>query len=345
MSGFELLIELKRGTPEQQMVPIILLTSMQDARADGAVGADDYMPKPFKARELIARAHMQLQLGKKRRALEIAFDLRNDEMRLLTECKSEWGAVLTQTRPSASSAAPRTAMCTTPTRNGKLVLAEVANNRYEISGYPHTQKPITNWGDYVQEDHQERVSGVWQQYIGKKAVNAMAEWPWKNGRWCATTVIRVNRDENAPANIIGCTVDITERKINERMQREQVLEAEQRRAAAEEARRQQELLIDITSHEIRNPISSLMQCASLVKSNLLALHEQMQRAVEEDRAIQPTDQLLVTMGEDLEALDSIYQCGLTQERISNDVLSLGKIQLDMLRALVLVQANSRNVRY
>jgi DNA-binding response OmpR family regulator len=64
---------------------------MQDARADGAFGADDYMPKPFNARELIARAHMQLQLGKKRRALEIAFDLRNDEMRLLTECMSEWG--------------------------------------------------------------------------------------------------------------------------------------------------------------------------------------------------------------------------------------------------------------
>ena len=33
------------------------------------------------------------------------------------------------------------------------------------------------------------------------------------------------------------------------------------------------------------------------------------------------------MNEDLEALESIYQCGLTQERISNDVLSLGRIQL------------------
>lgn len=74
-----------------------------------------------------------------------------------------------------------------------------------------------------------------------------------------------------------------------------------------------------------------MQCASLVKSNLVALHEQMQQAVKDGSTIRPTDQLLVTMSEDLEALDSIYQCGLTQERISNDVLSLGKIQLDMLR--------------
>ena len=41
----------------------------------------------------------------------------------------------------------------------------------------------------------------------------------------------------------------------------------------------------------------------------------------------PTKQLLATIEEDLEALESIYQCGLAQERISNDVLSLGRIQL------------------
>lgn len=30
-------------------------------------------------------------------------------------------------------------------------------------------------------------------------------------------------------------------------------------------------------------------------------------------------------------MDSIYECALTQERISNDVLSLGKVQLDLLQ--------------
>jgi signal transduction histidine kinase len=47
--------------------------------------------------------------------------------------------------------------------------------------------------------------------------------------------------------------------LHEDAQRERMLEAEDRRREAEEAKRQQELLIDITSHEIRNPISSLMQ--------------------------------------------------------------------------------------
>lgn len=42
--------------------------------------------------------------------------------------------------------------------------------------------------------------------------------------------------------------DITERKNNEEIQKQRVIEAEQRRVEAEEAKRQQELLIDITSY-------------------------------------------------------------------------------------------------
>lgn len=74
-----------------------------------------------------------------------------------------------------------------------------------------------------------------------------------------------------------------------------------------------------------------MQCASLVKTNLSSLHLEMAKLLKTGGAFSPTEQVLVTMNEDLEALDSIYQCALTQERISNDVLSLGKIQLDLFR--------------
>lgn len=122
-------------------------------------------------------------------------------------------------------------------------------------------------------------------------------------------------------------------------------EAEERRGEAEEAKREQELLIDITScvarpvkptrlllislhrPEIRNPISLLMQCSSLVKTNLSALLEQLESVLEHDTSFVPTRQLLTSITEDLEALESIYQRGLSQERISDEVLSLGKIQL------------------
>lgn len=202
---------------------------------------------------------------------------------------------------------------------------------YEISGYPSGQ-PVTNWGDYIMEEHQERIRMVWEAFVVSSDQSRQAEWQWKNGRWCSTQVIRLgNVDEGSTTGFIGSTVDITERKLNEELQRQRVRDAERRREEAEAAKSQQELLIDITSHEIRNPISSLMQCSSLVKTNMLVLQEELQRTLDEGRSFRPTTQLLLTISDDLEALESIYQCALTQERISNDVLSLGKIQLDMLQ--------------
>lgn len=81
----------------------------------------------------------------------------------------------------------------------------------------------------------------------------------------------------------------------------------------------------------------------MVRNNLLSLQEQLTHAVGAEAAdslpsnstqapgFHPTRQLLLMISEDLDALDSIYQCALAQERISNDVLSLGKMQLDLLR--------------
>jgi hypothetical protein len=71
----------------------------------------------------------------------------------------------------------------------------------------------------------------------------------------------------------------------------------------------------------------LLHCSALVKTNLLSLQEQFEMVRTQKRPFEPTEQLLTTINEDLEALESIYQCGLAQERISNDVLSLGRIQL------------------
>lgn len=84
------------------------------------------------------------------------------------------------------------------------------------------------------------------------------------------------------------------------------------------------------SHEIRNPISNMMHCASLVRNNLMHYRSEMARSLEEKTAYTPPPHVFEMMDEDLEALQAIYNCGLTQERISNDVLSLGKLQLGKL---------------
>ncbi|KAL1409269.1 hypothetical protein Q8F55_006102 [Vanrija albida] len=114
----------------------------------------------------------------------------------------------------------------------------------------------------------------------------------------------------------------------QQMFEEQLLNVERRRIEAEESREQQEFLVDLISHEIRTPVSAILQCAQLARQNLAALREQLRFCGE--GGFHPSPSLLDDLEEDVEALDSIYQCGLVQERIAGDILSLASIQQQML---------------
>jgi signal transduction histidine kinase/serine phosphatase RsbU (regulator of sigma subunit)/CheY-like chemotaxis protein len=69
LDGFGLLREL-RSRPQTQELPVVMLSARADEEAsiEGlAAGADDYLPKPFSGRELLARvrAHLELSLARR----------------------------------------------------------------------------------------------------------------------------------------------------------------------------------------------------------------------------------------------------------------------------------------
>jgi len=69
MDGFTLLAAL-RDDPATQTIPVILLSARagEEARIEGiGAGADDYLTKPFSARELVARVEAQLKMAHLRR--------------------------------------------------------------------------------------------------------------------------------------------------------------------------------------------------------------------------------------------------------------------------------------
>ncbi|KAL7410125.1 hypothetical protein BDY24DRAFT_187567 [Mrakia frigida] len=119
----------------------------------------------------------------------------------------------------------------------------------------------------------------------------------------------------------------TERTLEIKMRAE---EAEERRKEAEEQRRRQELLVDVTSHEIRNPVSAILQNGGLCKDNLTVLHALLVEAFESGSGFFPSLSIIQELVEDLESLDAIIAMGQSQERIANDILSLARIQLHTL---------------
>jgi PAS domain S-box-containing protein len=69
LDGFALLRELRAG-PQTGAVPVVLLSARagEEARVEGlGAGADDYLVKPFSARELLARVGAHLEMARVRR--------------------------------------------------------------------------------------------------------------------------------------------------------------------------------------------------------------------------------------------------------------------------------------
>src|SRR4051794_8403747 len=75
LDGMALLSQL-RADPRTERVPVLLLSARagQEAAVEGlSAGADDYLEKPFSARELLARVGAHVQLGRVRREAEERF--------------------------------------------------------------------------------------------------------------------------------------------------------------------------------------------------------------------------------------------------------------------------------
>ncbi|WWC73350.1 uncharacterized protein I206_107317 [Kwoniella pini CBS 10737] len=274
MNGQQLLMAI-RSNPSTRMVPMVLLSAATDDEVRLAAfveGAEDFMLKPFKPKELLARVHLHMQIGKNRAHMEMLYAQRQQEL-----------AVILDYCPSGIVRADA---------DGHIVYGNDTYRAY--TGIPH-DVDLNDWADYVSEDRRSHLLGAWNEVVHGNERETTRTWKWLNGTAVSGTFIRLDMIDSSLSGVLGCLSDIT-------YQEEQLVEAERRRLEAEESKHQQELLVDLTSHEIRTPVSAILQCSSLVRENLTALQGQLRSIGSE--GFQATPELLAEIDEDLEALDN-----------------------------------------
>lgn len=319
LDGYGLLAGIRsHKDPDRAITPVILISARagEEERVGALLAsADDVLPKPFSAKELIARAHLQIMLGRKRLELERNFRYETATTKLLSDLSpvgiSRW----------------RT--------DGTFVYAN--DSWYKQSGHPR-DKPLSEWMDSIHPDHKDTLAQMYADlFEGRQQVTG--EWLWTSGRWSYCQAVIVSSHENDSYNGTICVLtDITERKrydaerklaveAEEAHLRQRAESAEERKREADEQKRHQEFLVSVVSHEVRNPVSAILQCAGLCRSNLAFFKNELHEALTSSTPFRPTSELVNLLEEDIEALDNVTETALLIERIANDFLSLGKIQL------------------
>ncbi|KAF2816750.1 uncharacterized protein BDZ99DRAFT_374694 [Mytilinidion resinicola] len=115
--------------------------------------------------------------------------------------------------------------------------------------------------------------------------------------------------------IVGCVTDISRQKWAERIQKI-------RSENALESKRQLENFIDTTSHEMRNPLSAVMQCADGIITSY--------SGIKQTYSPDPTTAYTRLIDTGIDAAQTIVQCAQHMKRIVDDILTISKLDAGLL---------------
>lgn len=212
---------------------------------------------------------------------------------------------------------------------------------YEISRIPRNS-PIQRWMDSIENEDRQMVSKLWHELIDEKQSITSAfrfKTPWQNPagvtgeRWVLFSAYPEKHPNGDLKSVFGSFTDISQQKWAEGFQKRKMEEAV-------ELKRQQENFIDMTSHEMRNPLSAILQCADEITTTMSTIRDNQIRATHEGRSAPQEGQSRgsVAISKDvdhdiisaLEAAQTIALCAHHQKRIVDDILTLSKLDSELL---------------
>ncbi|KAI9739015.1 MAG: hypothetical protein M1818_005329 [Claussenomyces sp. TS43310] len=198
-----------------------------------------------------------------------------------------------------------------------------ANDRwYEITGHARETPYHMSWMEVVAPDSIPAVTVGWhiltvdqQPWSGELRLKRHWVDP-KDETSIEFWVLWMAQPEFAPdgtlVSIMGSIADISQIKWAQGLQARRLDEAE-------ETRRRQNNFIDITSHEMRNPLSAILQCAEDISTSV-------RQYLFERSATLPID----VANNCIESAETITLCAQHQKGIVDDILTISKLDSDLL---------------
>ncbi|PFH56161.1 hypothetical protein XA68_16967 [Ophiocordyceps unilateralis] len=191
---------------------------------------------------------------------------------------------------------------------------------WQISRHSRFDETELAWMSSVRGEDRPALEEAWRKLL-RDRVTVSVEFRFNHSQqrgvntidtWVLMSAFPEKNGDGVLKSIFGCITDISSQKWAEKVQSE-------RREEAVELKRQQENFIDITSHEMRNPLSAVLQCADQISNNIVSF------SLHKDEG-----QLETFLEGCLDAANTINLCASHQKRIVDDILTLSKLDSHLL---------------
>ncbi|KUJ18979.1 putative histidine kinase M3YPp [Mollisia scopiformis] len=206
------------------------------------------------------------------------------------------------------------------------ILVYANNDYYTMTGHPRDVHYPMSWYNVIAEIDHPVMDKEWAKLLAGEPVNfelrlrpqfvaddLVAGEKVEGSTWIIAAAYPEQAEDGTVTGILGCLTDISRQKWMEGFRTRKMLEAV-------ELKRQQENFIDMTSHEMRNPLSAIIQCADYIATSLSEFEG---------------DSKNVTLPREVadgyaDAAQTVVLCAQHQKRIIDDILTLSKLDSDLL---------------
>lgn len=203
------------------------------------------------------------------------------------------------------------------------ILREANERFFEMTGLPRNSQYELSWMDFIMsnsiktmEDGWQRLANEHQPWSGEIQLKIRGSRPINpHGQaieyWVAFIAQPEITSDGSLRSVMGSITDVSNAKWAQNLQEHQLREAE-------ETRRQQNEFIDITSHEMRNPLSAILQCADDISTALMDCRK---------KAMPPPQDTIASC---LDSAQTISLCVQHQKSIVDDILTISKLDSNLL---------------